>query len=75
MESFVKAKLLALAVCSCFALGCGKGNDAANHNKNLPPVTAKPGDLKMVGAGAPGAGNDKAIPGEGSSAPQPSAPP
>ena len=74
----MKAKILVLAVCSCFALGCGKGNDVANHNKNLPPVTAKPGDLKMVGAGAPGAGGGKAIPGAGGagpSAPQPSAPP
>ncbi len=53
----MKAKILVLAVCSCFALGCGNGNDAATHNKNLPPVIAKRGDLKMAGAGAPGAGS------------------
>ncbi len=71
----MKAKILILAVSSSFALGCGKGSDVATHNKNLPLVTARRGDLQRVGSGAPGTSSDKAIPGAGSSAPRPSAAP
>jgi len=53
---FVKAKILMLAALIGFSLGCGKKDDAADHNKNLPPVTAKPGDLQPMGAAGPGKG-------------------
>jgi len=63
----LKTKFLAMVVAAAgLAAGCGK-DEVADHNKNLKPVTAKPGDLKMAGSDGPA--------GQGAAAPKPTAPP